>query len=182
VEDSHVRGIGPALVELQIIRRRIDAEYAAVFLGAFEELVALERRLMLLRTDVSPDQAAGFACREGGRLQPRLEAIVAMVGRLLHRAVGAEFPTVIETADAVILDAAEPQRCPSMHAEFLEQPHLAAAVAERNVALAEERQPQRRPIRTGQLRRSAHRQPIAAHRSAHRRSRPDAGEQLILGS
>jgi hypothetical protein len=72
-----------------IVRRRIDAEHAAVFLRSLEELIALERRLKLLRADIGPDEAAGFACREGRCLQPCLEAIVAMVGRLLHGAVGA---------------------------------------------------------------------------------------------
>jgi hypothetical protein len=62
-----------------------------------------------------------------------------VIWRLVDRAVDAEFPAVIEAADAVLLDTAQGQRGAPVHAKLVEQPDPAAAVAERDKRLAEQR-------------------------------------------
>ena len=61
-----------------------------------------------------------------------------MVGSLLNRPVDAKLPTMIEAADAIVLDAAERERGAAMHAKLVEDSDATRAVAERNEPLAEQ--------------------------------------------
>jgi hypothetical protein len=180
VQDADVGRVGAAFVELQIVRRDVDAEHAAVLVRPREKFVGLERRLLLLGADVGPDQAAGFAGRIGRRLDVGAETRIAVIGRVLHTAVHAELPAVIEATDAVVLDTAEHQRGAPVQAELVEQADAAAAVAERDEAFAEQTHVQRRAVGMRQLRRGADRHPVAAHHASHRRSGADAREQFIF--
>ena len=61
-----------------------------------------------------------------------------LVGHLHARALEVELPAVEYTPQAVLLVAAEPQRCPSVRTEFVHQPDASAGVAERYEILAED--------------------------------------------
>lgn len=67
-----------------------------------------------------------------------------------------------------------------MWAMIAEEANPPGRVAERDEILPEEADPEGRPIRRRQLRREKGRKPVLAHEVAHRGTRSDAGQQLVI--
>ncbi len=123
-----------------------------------------------------PASTAGNA----GALEIRRALVGGIVHDLQHRAVIAEFPAVIDAADAAILDPAQRERGAAMHAELVEHANLALAVAEHDEILAEQALGQRRAAGRGQAVGRADRQPETAEQRAHRRAGPDPAQAVVL--
>ncbi len=87
---------------------------------------------------------------------------------------------MVDAAQPVLLVAAEEERCPAVGAVGAEQAHAAGGVAEGDEVLPEESDPQRVPVRVGQLGGEQGRDPVLAQQVAHRGARANTGQQLIL--
>jgi len=140
-----------------------------------------QRRDLLGRTHIGPDEAAQFA----GRISSYADLVLELVFlRLVHlvdtTAVDGEFPAVVNATQPALLVAPEPQRGAAMWTIFVEEPDPAVAVAERDEILAQQPDAHRRTVGPGDLARQQRRDPIATHRLAHRRSRAGPGQQLVF--
>jgi hypothetical protein len=90
-----------------------------------------------------------------------------------------EFPAVIETADASLLDRAARQIGTAVRAMAGDKPKAAAKVFVERQVLAEK--PHRLDRIVVELARASDRHPVAPQQIAHRRTRPDAREQIVSG-
>ena len=172
-------GVGAALVELKVVGRGVDAQDHAIPFRAVEEAVALERRPLPGRADIGPDESALL---DGGpRGLAHLDAHRGVaVGRFQDRAVDRELPAVQQATDAAVLHPAERERSPAVNAEFVDHADPAARIAEHDEVLAEELGAERIAIGARQLARRGDGQPVAPHRAAHRRIRPDPGQDFVF--
>jgi hypothetical protein len=175
-----MRAVEAALGHLNPICVDVDAHQHAVALGQLHEGMACERRLLLFRAEIGPHHAASLDDGIGGRPELRRLAVRWIVHDLQHLAVGAEFPAVIEAANAAIFHAAQRQRRGAMDAEFVEHADLAVAATEHDKVLAEQPLRNRRTARRGQPVRRADRQPEAPEQGPHRRSRANPAKPVIL--
>src|SRR6185312_6282841 len=105
-----------------------------------------------------------------------MKTMVRLAGLIEARSVSRKQPAVIAAADAFILDLAVEQRRAAVHAARIEETWPALAVAEQNQIFAEHLDlfwPRRG------LFRGRHRLPVTPEQFAHRRARPDLGQELV---
>src|SRR4029077_13505565 len=113
-------------------------------------------------------------------LDPRLEAeIHRQVRHLKAIALGVELPAAIGAAQTRLFIAAEEQRRATVRAAMVENADLAVGVTKRDQLLAEQQEPQRRPV-LRELARKTRRHPVFAHQLAARRSRADARQDFVV--
>jgi hypothetical protein len=67
-----------------------------------------------------------------------------------------------------------------MRAELVDETDTALSVAKPEQLFAEQLHPHRFAVRLGQFAAQERRDPVASQHIAHRRSRPDAGDQFIV--
>jgi FtsX-like permease family len=138
-----------------------------------------EGRHGLTRTQVGPDDAAGFVHRVSAH--PDLLAERRRLARHVHAAAfGVEGPPVVDAADRLILVAAEIQRRPAVRAVLLHQPDPPGGVPEGNQVLPEQPDPGGRAARLGDLGGQAGRRPVPAQQVAHQRPGSHPSEDLVL--
>jgi len=171
-----VRGVETAFEPLQPVALLNDLADVPVRLQHLCPGEFRQRRDLLGRTHIGPDEAAQFA----GRISSYADLVLELVFlRLVHlvdtTAVDGEFPAVINATQPALLVAPEPQRGAAMWTIFVEEPDPAVAVAERDEILAQQPDAHRRTVGPGDLARQQRRDPIATHRLAHRRSRAGSG-------
>ena len=177
---SVVGGIDQPLHDLHVVAVHDGIDRQQMRRCELEERPAREGRHLRRRPEIDPDQPARLARGIGPRFETILEARIGDVGRLEHGAVHGKFPAVVDTADSARLDAAERQRGVAVAAIFVEDADLAVAVAEGDEVLAQQLDAPRIAVRSRQLRRQQGRHPEAPKRLAHRRSRPDPADQLVV--
>ena len=136
-----------------------------------------------LRAHIGPQEACELAHRVGGG-GAALAAFRFGVGDVLVGLLQAlpaliELPTVIEAADALLLDRAAGQIGAAVRAMARDEPETAAEVFVERQVLAEE--PHRLDRVVVELAGAGDRHPVAPQQIAHRRARPDAGEHVIPG-
>ena len=173
-------GIAAAFPQLQIIRRRVDAEDDAVLHRAIEEFICLERRLFLPGTEVSPHKATRLVRGICGRFQARAEAFVAVVRGFLDFAIHAKLPAVVEATDAVLLDAPEHERSTAMHAKFIHHANASGRGAEDDEVFAQHSRADGCAIGRRDLPGCADRLPVTSHHATHGRVDADAGENFVF--
>src|SRR5215475_12233208 len=89
-------------------------------------------------------------------------------------------PAVIDAAQALLLVATEEERGAAMRALALNQADLAGRDAEGDQVLAQEPDPNGRPVRIRQLAGHEGGDPVLAQQGAHRCTGADATEQLVV--
>src|SRR5271170_4589039 len=98
MQDHGVGGIDGSLHELDEVAIKAGVVDRKLIGGGVEELVMRERRLLLLRPEIHPEQAARLAMRIHTGLDPLAEVCGLAVRRLEDCAVGGKLPPVIETS------------------------------------------------------------------------------------
>ena len=181
MQDRRVRGVNAAFERLQVVASLDDlgdvtAGFRHLGPGEFRQ-----RRHLLGRPEVCPDDTAKFAGRISRQPHLVLELMLLRLVQLIDAGAGhVELPAVIDAAQAALLVAPEEERCASVGAELVEQPHAPAGVAERDQALAEQADADGGAVGLGQLTGEERGHPVPAHRGAHGGAGADAGEEVVV--
>src|ERR1700758_1929102 len=106
-----------------------------------------QRRDLLSRTHIGPDETAQFA----GRIRSQTHLVLELVFlRLVHlvdaAAVDREFPAVIDATQPALFVAPERQRGAAVWTIFVEEPDPTLAVTERDEILAQQPHAHRRAV------------------------------------
>ena len=140
-----------------------------------------QRRHVLHRAEIGPDDAAQLAGGIGRQAHLVLEVVFL---RLVHHvdagAGDVELPAVIDAAQPAFLVAAEIERGAAVRAQFVQQADAAVGVAERDKVLAEQADAGGGTIGFGDFLGQQGRNPIAPHGIAHRRARPNPGDEFVV--
>ncbi len=129
-----------------------------------------QRRLQFGRAHVDPDHTAALDQRVGLELDFVAIAALTRLRRDIDAlAVNVVFPAVVRAADAVFFIAAKPQRHAAVGTKLVDHAQPALRVAEREQALRQQLQPDRRTVGLGQLLGQQRGQPVAAKQLTHRR-------------
>ena len=148
-------------------------------IGQVEGVVVGEGGHLLGMPQVGKDQTVPLDRWVGALPHLAQQWTVGRLGRRVQElAVDAVVPAVVAADDAAIRDAAELQRGAAVAAVQVQQGTLAGFGAQRHQLLAEDAHLDRQVL---QLRRQAHRLPVAPHRLAHGRARPGVGQQAVFG-
>jgi hypothetical protein len=181
VQNRRVRGVETAFEPLQPVTLLNDLADVPVRLGRLCPGEFRQRRDLLGRTQIGPDEAAQFAGRIGSQVHLALELVFLRLVQLVDAAaVDSEFPTVINATQPALLVAPKKQRGAAMWTKFVEEPNPAVAVAERDEILAQQPDAHWRAVGLGDLARQQRRDPIATHRLAHRCPGAGAGQKLVF--
>ena len=136
-------------------------------------------RHSLARAHVGPDDPSHLD--RGVRLQMDLVAERLGLVHLVHTVAGnVVLPPVVDTAQARLLVASEPEGRATMRTEFVYQADAAGGIPKTYQTLAEELHSQRRAVRFGQLPREESGNPVSPHRLAHGGARCRPRDQLVL--
>src|SRR6185437_10521424 len=181
VQHADMRAVELAFEPLQPVAMH-DAAADQRVGGRGVKLEVEEFRRRRAAAKIDPDHAAGFAHRIVAQ-RYALAELGAPLGGLGRRvradAVDREFPAVEDTAQSVFLVAGEGERHAAMGAILLEEADAPVRRAECDEILAEQAHALRRAIRF-ERRRPRRRVPELAQHFAHRRTRPDLGQTLVI--
>src|SRR5579863_6509654 len=126
VQDRRMRGVDAAFQRLQVVAllddlRDVPACFWRLRPGEFGQ-----RRYLLGRAHIRPNNPAEFGRRVGGEVDVLLELIFRRLVELIDAlAFDVEFPAVIDAAQAAFLVTPEIERDAAVRAEFLDQPDTA---------------------------------------------------------
>ena len=176
-----MRRVRAALELLHVVHVGIDAVHPHVLDGNVEEAPGRERRHLLGRAEIGPQEAARLARRIGLGLEPLAEVCIGAIRHVEDRAVDRELPAVIEAAQALVLVASERQRDAAVRTALFQEPQLAVAVLEGDQPLAQHLDPHGIAVRARQLLGQADGMPEASEHVAHPGSRPYPAQQLVVG-
>ena len=181
VQDGDVRGVDAALEALQPVALLDDLGDVAVRGRRLRPREVRQRRPVLRRSEVGPDDAARLRRRVGrGADLVREAQLLRLVHHVHAAAVDVELPAVVDAAQAAVLVAAEEERHEPVRAVLVEEPDAAARVAEGDQLLAEQLDAHRRAVGPGQLPREERGDPVAPQRLAHRGAAADARHSLVV--
>ena len=133
VQNRRVRGVEPTFEPLQpiaLLDYLADVPVRSRYLrpGKFRQ-----RRNLLCRTHIGPDEAAQFAGWIGGQAHLVFEQVfLGLIHLVDAAAVDGEFPAMVDATQPALFVAPEPQGCAAMWTIFVEQPDTAVAVAKRD--------------------------------------------------
>ena len=174
--------------------RRIDRVLHRLEPVATVDLVLLDPALAVLprqhvparqqrprrRPKICPQKSAQFFDRIGDVLDLVLEAAFLRLGGLLEASSRAvEFPAMIATANAFLVDAAKSQRRFAMRAVLADHAVASRFVAIHDKILAQETNRLDRLL-IGQFRGNRDRHPVAPQQPPAARARSDAGQHVIF--
>src|SRR5262245_13525609 len=159
VERDGVGAVGGILGTLQPVTKFFATPDHAASVTSNQQVIAGQQRSRF-RTNVREHKPSRFPGMIGRVLDTVLESAVFRFGGLLQTfATPVIKPAVVTAANTVIFDPPKLERCAAMGAVKIEQPQLAATIAEENKVFAEKPHFDRPALRLHFLA-EAHRPPI----------------------
>ena len=179
VQVHGVAGVDVALQRLHPVA--VALVHLDAVVGEHRGLELRHRRRRRPRSQVRPDESAALHTGIGHGPDLLLEvALRRLDGHVDAAAAHVELPAMIDTAQALGFVAAVEEAGAAMRAAVLDQAHGPRRDAERDEVLAQQTHAQRRAVGLGQFARQRGGHPVLPHEVAHRCSRSDPTEQLVV--